>query len=55
MKVAVHLYSQSSPVEHDGVLNTYQKGDLYCVLRKDMVVHKYPIQHIFRVVEFPRD
>ena len=50
-KVAVHLYSQSQPVVIDKVRNTYQKGDLYCVLQVTGQVTKFPLQHIFRIVE----
>lgn len=49
-KVKVHLYTQSHPVEIDNVLNAYQKGSFYCVMTLDSV-QKFPIQHIFRVVE----
>ena len=51
-KVLVHLYSQSQPVEIEGVHNTYQKGDLYCVMLKDgKTVYKFPVQHVFRITE----
>lgn len=50
--VRVHLYSQSEPVEIKNVLNTYQKGDLFCVFLTDKVtVYKFPLQHIFRITE----
>lgn len=51
MEVLVHLYSQSSPVVIKNVSNTYQKGDLYCVLIKEGTVYKFPLQHIFRITE----
>lgn len=50
--VEVHLYSQSNPVRIGRVANTYQKGDLYCVLDWDGGVQKFPLQHIFRIKEF---
>jgi hypothetical protein len=50
----VHLLSQSSAVTHEGVKNTYMKGDLFCVMLETRVVYKYPVQHIFRVKEYPR-
>lgn len=51
-KVLVHLYTQSSPVVIEGVHNTYQKGDLYCVMLNDgKTVYKFPVQHIFRITE----
>jgi len=50
--VKVHLYSQSEPVEIKNVLNTYQKGDLFCVFLIDKItVYKFPVQHIFRITE----
>jgi hypothetical protein len=52
MKVSIHLYTQSLPVVEDNVKNAYQKGDFYCVMIKDTkTVHKFPMQHIFRVIE----
>lgn len=51
MKVSIHLYSQSEPVEISDVRNAYQKGDFYCVMRSNGPVDKFPIQHIFRVTE----
>jgi len=51
MLVKVHLLAASAPVEHRDVRNTYQKGDMFCVMREDLTVYKYPITHIFRVVE----
>lgn len=53
MKVEVHLYSQSSPVVVENMLNTYTKGPLYCVLKQDGVVDKFPVVHIFRIRELP--
>ena len=51
MNVSVHLLSQSKPVELTDVRNCYQKGDLYCVMLDGGEVHKFPIAHIFRVIE----
>ena len=51
MRVKVHLLAAAEPVEHSHVRNTYQKGLMYCVMRKDLTVFKYPIATIFRVVE----
>lgn len=51
--VWVHLYQQSEPVVIAGVRNTYTKGPLYCVLRFDGTVDKFPVEHIFRVRELP--
>ena len=50
MRVEVHLYTQSHPVVHTNVVNAYQKGDLYCVMTQSEI-SKYPLVHIFRIVE----
>ena len=54
--VQLHLYSQSEPIIYESVKNTYQKGDLFCILHCDnatnsLQVDKFPIQHIFRIIE----
>lgn len=49
--VKVHLLHQSEPVEIKAVTNTYQKGDLFCVMEESGKVQKFPIVHLFRVVE----
>jgi len=51
MKVTIHLYSQSQPVEIVDARNTYTKDGLYCVMLQDGTVHKFPYQHIFRIKE----
>ena len=51
MTVNVHLYTQSQPVVLEDVVNAYQKGDMYCVLKDDGAVYKFPLMHIFRVKE----
>jgi hypothetical protein len=50
-RVAVHLLHQSEPVVRENVRNTYQKGDLYCLMLADGSVEKYPLIHLFRAVE----
>jgi len=53
--VKVHLTKQSKPVKIIHVLNTYQKGDMFCVEHyngdDEREVDKFPIDHIFRVKE----
>ena len=49
-KVEVWLYQTSEPLRHNAV-NTYQKGDFYCVYDEKEMVTKYPLIHIFRIVE----
>lgn len=51
MKIKVHLISQSNPIEHKDILNTYIKNGMYCLLLKDNIVYKYPLVNIFRVIE----
>jgi len=50
-KVTVHIMLQAHPILHAMCRNTYQKGDMFCVLTDDDEVFKYPIANIFRVVE----
>lgn len=51
MNVTVHLKTQSQPIEHTDVINTYQKGDFYILYTKGEKSFKYPIADIFRVIE----
>lgn len=51
MTVNVHLYTQSQPVVLENVVNCYQKGDLYCILKDNGDVYKFPLIHIFRIKE----
>lgn len=52
MTVFIHLYAQAMPIVIEDVRNTYQKGDMYCVMGNDRSVTKFPIMHIFRVKEY---
>lgn len=54
-KVSVHLYSQSQPITIEEVRNTYQKGDLFCIMQSTGKVIKFPLLHIFRIVEHDDD
>jgi len=49
-KVEVWLYQSSEPIVHSAK-SAYQKGDFYCVYCEDGSAVKYPLAHIFRVVE----
>lgn len=53
MNVTIHLYTQARPVEIDGARNCYTKGPLYCVLMDDGTAYKFPMEHIFRIIEMP--
>ena len=49
-KVEVWLYETSEPLVHRAI-NTYTKGPFYCVYCPENKVIKYPVQHIFRIIE----
>ena len=52
MRVRIHLKETSQEIIHTEVENTYQKGDLFCImLNKGQRYIKYPIQNIFRIIE----
>ena len=51
IKVIVHLKTQSQPITHENVINTYQKGDMFCVYVEGEIVYKYPVADLFRVKE----
>lgn len=54
MKIEVQLYTQSHPIEINNVRNAYTKGSLYCVMLTNGTVYKFPLEHIFRIKEFPK-
>lgn len=49
--VQVRLNNTSQAMEFHNALNTYTKGDLYCVYLNDERVKKFPIQSIFDITE----
>jgi hypothetical protein len=49
-KVEVWLYETSEPLVYNAK-STYTKGPLYCVYCEDGNVIKFPVMHIFRIVE----
>lgn len=51
MKVGVELRETSQPIVRSDALNTYQKGDLFVVLREGGIVEKYPMVRVFRITE----
>lgn len=51
MVIEVHLYSQSQPIVHLNVRNSYTKDGLFCVMQDDLTVWKYPVDKIFRIRE----
>lgn len=48
--IEVWLYQTSEPIIHE-VTSTYTKGPLFCASCLDGKVVKYPVCHLFRVVE----
>jgi hypothetical protein len=61
MKVTLRLEKSSQPIEFDNVINTYEKGSMFCIAYSAMPlppahcgyrrVRKIPIDHIFDVDE----
>ena len=51
MTVAIHLKNVAQPKEYKSVRNTYTKDGLFCIITSSNLVHKYPVQDIFRVEE----
>ena len=51
MKVKIRFRDASQAKEFSDVLNTYQKGDFYCIYRSNDTVKKYPIDTIFDIDE----
>lgn len=48
---SIHLKTQSQPIVHDDVINSYEKGAFFCILTASEKVFKYPISDIWRVIE----
>lgn len=51
LSITVHLYSQSQPCVLNDVVNAYTKDCLYCVKQKSGDVTKFPVLHVFRIIE----
>ena len=52
MKVEIWLEKTSQGITLEPIEATYQKGDMFCVKRKDEdTVYKYPVNHIFCIKE----
>lgn len=52
LKVELWLHKLSTPIICTEVKSTYEKGSFYVIQSKDNKYSKYPIQDIFRVVEY---
>jgi len=48
---SIHLKTQSQPIVHDDVINSYEKGAFFCIQTANEKVFKYPIADIWRVIE----
>jgi len=51
MKVEIQLKETSQNIIYPDAINTYQKGDLFCVYLSNGKVHKYPLRNIWRIIE----
>lgn len=51
MKVQIRLKDSSQPIERENVVNTYEKGNFYCLYLESELVKKYPLADIFDVTE----
>jgi len=51
INVKVQLKEQSQSMSFLEVINTYQKGSLYCIYMNTGLVHKFPIESIFSITE----
>jgi len=51
IKIYVHLFSQSNPIEYINVINAYTKDGLYCIFLSNGKYHKFPLCNIFRIIE----
>ena len=49
--VDIQLHGNSQPIKYANVKDVYQKGDLICIYLDGGILHKYPIDHIFRIVQ----
>jgi len=50
IRIEIHRNETSLPIVYEDALNSYTKGNMYCVLVGDSV-HKYPLSGLFRVIE----
>jgi hypothetical protein len=48
--VEIELRETSQPITREAI-NTYQKGDLFCIYLENGMVEKYPVNHIWRITE----
>jgi len=53
MQVEIQMVWQAEPTVFSGVRETYQQGALFCLQMLDGPVHRFPIQNIHRITEYP--
>jgi hypothetical protein len=53
MIVDIFHHPKSAPIKHYNVQSTFVKDSLFWIVIKSGVKYKYPLDRIFRIVEFP--
>ena len=51
MLVEIRFVNASKKLVFDRAINTYQKGDLFCVYLEGGIVKKFPLLSIFDITE----
>jgi hypothetical protein len=51
MKVKIRLKNTSQQIEYEKVINTYEKGQFYCLYLDNETVKKFPIIELFDITE----
>lgn len=51
MKIEIWFKNARLPRVYEGVLNSYQEDEMFCLQFKDLIL-KYPTFSIFKIVEF---
>ena len=51
MECTIWLKESSEPIEYKNIVNTYTKGDLFCVYIANEKIHKFPIDTISKIIE----
>lgn len=54
--VVITMFATSHPMIHENVINTFQKGDMFCLLlfneiTNENIVYRYPMKNVFMVRE----
>ncbi len=51
LSIDIQFHRSSQPIRYTNVIDCYQKEALFCLYLDGGIVHKYPIDHIFRIVQ----